>query len=380
MEPTSPAFLGCAVAAAVAAPFALAWLLTRHHDRGQRRRRRLPALAAVAGAVVLAQVVAVTAVATGVNRAYGFFPTWGSLFGQTAPPPPAPMPPGQQPDRAVRAHHADLAALQPPDYPHPRGLLQTFAVTGAVSHLTRKVIVWYPPQYFEPAWQHRRFPVDLMMAGAYSRVARVVSDLHFAAVVGPEVSSGAVPPFVAVFPEVNVANPQDTECIDAPGGTQAFSWLDRDVPAWARANLRVRTDASSWDASGWSLGGYCAVKLHLLDPATFGSAVAIEGYFAPELDSTTGNLATALGSHPRLADLSSPLWLVQHQPPRSPHILLMTSSTDPQSYARTLQFLHAAHSSGVQLYLVPEQGHTLTAWRTVLPEVLRWSTTFARRA
>ncbi|MGN6634601.1 MAG: alpha/beta hydrolase [Oryzihumus sp.] len=366
---TSSTLMAVLVALTVAAPVLLAWSW-RHLSAPWR----VPAM--VAG-IVAAQLLAVATVGVGVNRVYGFYPTWGSLVGQVSPAPPAPLPDEPHVGRAagLSFHPASLRGE------HPRlatttGTVRHYLVTGASTHVTGRVAVWLPPGYDSPRWRHHVFPVEMMMAGAYSHVDRMVHDLAIGSVFGPEVSSGAVPPFIAVFPEDNVAWPQDTECIDNPHGVQAFTWLAHDVPAWVRATFRVSASARAWDASGWSLGGYCAVKLHLLDPGQFGSAVAVEGFFAPELDGTTGTLGSVLRRDPALAHSSSPLWMAEHRELRSPHVLVATSPTDPQSFDGSRAFVAAARSAGVQLDLVPDQGHTVDAWRLVLPQVQRWSSAF----
>ena len=378
---TSATLLWLLVAATAATPLALVWLWRRLMTPW-----RAPVM--VLG-VVLAQALAVATVAVGVNRAYGFYPTWGSLVGQVSPAPPAPLP--QEPaarngtgEMRVRAASLQVAAAlrPPPSGPHADtlGTVRHFLVTGVASHLTRRVTVWLPPGFGTTAMRHHVYPVEMMMAGAYSHVDRMVHDLDVRHVFGPEVASGRVPPFIAVFPEVNVAWPQDTECIDDPHGAKAWTWLAQDVPNWVQHHFPVSSAARDWNASGWSLGAYCAVKLQVLDPRRFGSAVAVEGFFAPELDQTTGDLARVLARDPSLAHASSPLWMAQHRLLRSAHILVMSSPTDPQSYDRSRAFVAAARESGVQLYLVPEQGHTVEAWQVTLPQVQRWASAVAASA
>jgi hypothetical protein len=49
---------------------------------------------------------------------------------------------------------------------------------------------------------------------------------------------------VVLLPYQTPAQLRDTECTDLVGGPQAETFLTRDVPAYARAHLRVRTDGS----------------------------------------------------------------------------------------------------------------------------------------
>ena len=49
-------------------------------------------------------------------------------------------------------------------------------------------------------------------------------------------------------------------------------------------NLRRRARARVVGDVGYSLGGWCASKLTMKHPATFGAAVAYQGYFSPHFD------------------------------------------------------------------------------------------------
>jgi len=56
-----------------------------------------------------------------------------------------------------------------------------------------------------------------------------------------------------------------------------------------------------------------------------------------------------------------------------PVVLVMSSTTDPQSYPQARQFLqHEQNVPGVQPYLVQNLGHSLDAYQTVLAPILNW--------
>jgi enterochelin esterase-like enzyme len=234
-------------------------------------------------------------------------------------------------------------------------------------------MTWLPPQYHDPAYAKVHFPVVMVLGGAGVRIPDVVSRLNFANTAASEIRSGRVAPFVAVFPEMNVAMPVETECTDYPGGPQAFTWLNRDVPNWATSTLRVTSDGRRWGVMGYSTGGYCAALLHLRGPARFGAAASVQGYYAPEPGSKTGNLGQLLKANPILADQSSPTWLITHRPPARPHLLVVASNTDRVSYPRALHFLQRAQNvPGVQPYVVANLAHSLSAYTVVLAPILGW--------
>jgi len=361
---TSLRFLALCVGLAISIPVVLVVLWRREPSRS---RWALPAVLAI---VLVGQGSAVAAVAAGVNRNYGFYPSWSTLLGTAgAPTLQAQWPvPGL---KEVAASHRPLRRVPGPA--SGTGRYTRVIPKGAQSGVTQTVMAWLPPQYADHRYAQSRFPVVMVLGGADVHIPYVVQRLNFAQTASEEIRTGRVAPFVAVFPEINVALPVDTECTDYPGSTQAFTWLDQDVTHWATSTLRVATDGRRWSVMGWSTGGYCAALLHLRDPERFGAAASVEGYFNPEPDSNTGLLARLLSQDQTLAHESSPQWLIEHRPPLSTHLLVMTSGKDPQSRPQSLEFLRRERNvTGIQPYLVQDLGHSLDAYHDVLPSMLGW--------
>ena len=364
MPLTSVQLLVVCIVVAVGIPVALA-ILWRRIPRDARW-----APPAILVAVLVGQMAAVAAVAVDVNRDYGFYPSWSSLFGTGLAPPVVANGVRLGLNAQVAPHRPILRVSDPAT---DTGRYEQVTLKGARSGITQTVIAWLPPQYGDRRYDRTRFPVVMVLGGADVRIASVIQRLDFARVASEEIHSGRVAPFVAVFPEINVALPVDTECSDYPGSTQAFTWLNQDVRNWATSKLRVATDGRQWSVMGWSTGGYCAALLHLRAPERFGAGASVEGYFNPEPDSTTGNLAQLLKQYPTFAHESSPTWLIQHRAPKSLHLLVMTSHQDPQSRPQSLQFLRRVRKiPGVQPYVVSGLGHTLDAYAAVLPPILGW--------
>ena len=364
MPLTSLRFLALCIFLAIAVPVALLILW--------RRAPKKPrwAVTLLVG-VLFAQAAAISAVAVGVNRDYGFYPTWSSLWGTPTAPPVVVA-------GARLGLHAVVGTRRPivpltSGSASDIGRYETTTLKGKKSGITQTVITWLPPQYHDRQYAKTRFPVVMVLGGADVHIQPVIDRLNFATTASKEIRSGRVAPFVAVFPEINVALPVETECTDFPAGPQAFTWLNQDVRNWATSTLRVTPDGRRWSVTGWSTGGYCAALLHLRDPARFGAGASIEGYFNPAPDSFTGNLAQLLKASPTLYHESSPMWLVEHHPPARVHLLVMSSPTDPQSYPQAKQFLlREQNVPGVQRYYVQSVGHSLDAYQAVLAPVLNW--------
>ena len=361
MPLTSLRFLAFCIGLAISIPVALV-ILWRRAPRSSRW-----ALPAVLVGVLVAQGAAVAAVAVNVNRNYGFYPTWSSLFGTAVAPPVLSEGLHLRPNSAAGSGSAS-----------DTGRYERITLKGATSGISQTVMTWLPPQYHDRRYAKTRFPVVMVLGGAQVHIPYVVERLDFANIASREIRSGRVAPFVAVFPEINVALPVETECTDYPGSTQAYTWLNQDVRNWATGALRVATDGRSWSVMGWSTGGYCAALLHLRNPERFGAAASVEGYFTPAPDWNTGNLGQLLNQSQTLAHESSPQWLIEHRPPRAVHLLVMTSDKDPQSRPQALEFLRRERNvPGIQPYLVPDLGHSLDAYQAVLAPILGWLATVA---
>ena len=365
MPLTSVRFFAFCVVLAIAIPVALL-LLWRQSPR--RSRWAIPVFLV---GVLLAQATAISAVAVGVNRDYGFYPTWASLWGTPTAPPVivAGARLGLHAVVGTRRPIVPLTSGSASDI----GRFETTTLKGGMSGITQTVITWLPPQYHDRRYAKTRFPVVMVLGGADVHIQPVIDRLNFATVASAEIRSGRVAPFVAVFPEINVALPVETECVDYPGGPQAFTWLNQDVRNWATQTLRITPDGRRWSVMGWSTGGYCAAMLHLRGPSRFGAGASIEGYFNPAPDSFTGNLTQLLKASPTLYHQTSPMWLVENRPPARVHLLVMSSNTDPQSYPQARQFLRKEQNiPGIQPYIVQNVGHSLDAYHAVLAPTLNW--------
>jgi enterochelin esterase-like enzyme len=333
-----------AVAGAVLTPVVLVLLWNR---------LRGPAVLRVAqriGLVAVAQGTAVLLCFVVVNDRNVFYASWNDLLGATPAAPPI-----------VSTSTTAASGSR---------VLDIRNFTGPVSHVRAQVLVRLPPQYDQPAYAAHRFPVVLFLNGwrgyptAWQRGLNALSELDRLE------ASHQVQPFIAVFPSVNIALPRDTECTDVPHGPKAESWLADDVPTLVRSRFRVATDPHSWGSVGYSTGGYCAAKLSLLHPQTFGPAVVISGYFEAVKDSDTGDLWGGSATVRQRNDLT---WVAAHQALPATDLLAFVSKQDQDSYASTQTFLRTAGAPLRTFSQIADMGgHNLREMRKALPSMLVW--------
>jgi hypothetical protein len=122
---------------------------------------------------------------------------------------------------------------------------------------TGSALVYLPPEYFQQAYAHARFPVVLAMTGYPNETWSIVRFLALPATAARLTAEGKIRPAVYVMMNASVALPRDTECTNIPAGLQVESFFAQDVPLAMEQTFRVQADGSGWAALGYSTGGYC---------------------------------------------------------------------------------------------------------------------------
>lgn len=309
------------------------------------------------------QLTALLLAGVSLNDAFVFYGSWAELFGRVASS-------GRQP-AAVGSLDSSLSDLLARHAAAGVGTVVSLPVPGTSSGVrTGPATVYLPPQYGDPAYARRSFPVVELLSGFPGGPLTWTRTLHLATVLNALIADGRSVPFIAVVPVQNVASPRDTECVNVVGGPQVETYLSYDVRAAAERAFRVARDGSQWTVLGDSTGGYCAADLALRHPDLFAAAVSIAGYNAPAHDATTRNL---FGNQPWLAQQYSPIWLVRHQQAGNLHLLLISTKPDRTAYRATRQ-LAAAARPPLQLatLVLPAGGHNFRTFAAELPLAFGW--------
>jgi enterochelin esterase-like enzyme len=315
---------------------------------GLTRARRLAFVSAALVLALLGPAFAVGATALVVNNDYGFYTSWADLTGSG---------PAQ-----VAITTGSLARPG-------QGTLQIRTVHAHAGGLDDRVIVWLPPGYDpHPA---RPYPVVMFLPGQPSSPQGTFRHFQFARIATQLVQSHRLPPFVGVFPTLMIAPPRDTECTNIPGGIQAESWLNTDVPAYVAQQYPVQPPGPDWSLIGWSTGGFCAAKLVTAHPGRFGSATAFGGYFNPIQDHTTGNL---FGGLTQRYDRNSPLWLYRSNGGLgTSRLLIVAGKQDGETWPDSQQMMAlTAHDPAVSRLVFPTGGHNYKNYRSYLEQALVW--------
>ena len=318
----------------------------------QPLRRRLVARALPIGALVLVgQLLAMSALALGVNDQYVFYSSWADLTG----------------------HVSQGAAITTQGLIGTgEGQVRTATMRKPAVGRDDRMMVWLPPQYSQPAYAHHRFPVVMFLSGQPSSPQTAFHQFAFGSTAAAAIAQHKVQPFVAVFPTLMVDPPRDTECTDIPNGPQAESWLARDVPAYLTSHYRVAPLGLSWTVMGWSTGGFCATKLVAGHPQEFGSAVSFGGYYQPLQDHTTGSL---FAGRRQLMWHNSPQWLYLHGGGlQGSRLLMVAGKQDRETWSSTASMIRTtAGDSAISHIAFPEGGHNYRNYAAYVGPALAWS-------
>ena len=324
-----------------------------------------------AGLVVLLNIAVLAYAGIRLNNEYQFYTSWTDLQGVSTPAIPTHHGGATKATFASQAmgeaaqSQAHIPKVLPP-LPNPGSRMQTYTVTGPVSGTTAQVLV-YLPAHYDPS-SPKRYPVILALHGfpghpeAYQHLDNFFG--HFDRAVRQHHIADAI----IVMPAIAQNSQQDTECVNDPHGEKVESWLATDVPIWVMTHFKAKPNRDAWATFGFSMGGWCSIMLATLHPATFGSAISLQGYFAPSFDPSHVPFA-ANSEEGRRYDL---LRRLRDNPPPIA-IWMLASKQDALSYPTSSAALDAVRSpTSLTAVMLPTGGHRGDIWIPKIPSTFMW--------
>jgi enterochelin esterase-like enzyme len=322
-----------------------------------------------------------------VNRYYDYYQTWGGMINDLTSQGAGNLPKyaaggkgtNKQFDKNIgrvtsRAEDAQV------------GYLFQTSVTGARSHLTRDVLVYLPPQYFQKSFRHYKFPVIELLHGspggprAWVDVMGVIPT--FLSLLGTHPDDAAV----LVMPDTDGSPRYGLQCLNNPGGIQDMTFVARDVPDAIARIVRVQPPGRAWGLAGYSEGGYCAANIGVQVPKGYGAVGVLSGYFAPiKSQVPAGNkpggrplTVNVFLGHPGLRLINTPRYYVTRVPVSEefPAFWLAVGAEDTEDVLAAQDFRQVLQTRmvNVPLIVVPGGGHQASVWRAALGPMLSWMT------
>lgn len=324
-----------------------------------------------------------------VNKYYDYYQTWGALFsdlsGQSVRSVPQVTAAGLGRGDAnsikdsLKTTNAALDAQT--------GYLFRTVVTGPSSHITREVYVWLPPQYFSKGWANYRFPAIELLHGSPGQPESWINIMNVIPIYLQLMAENKASPAVLVMPDTDGGVQYGLQCLNIPNSLQDMTFVGKEVPQWASANLRVQPPGPMWGIAGYSEGGFCAANIGLQYATNrFGFVGVLSGYFAPTTSQVPSNGMQTGRPHdvdvfkhyPKLAALNSPARYILRMPIgiQVPQFFLAAGGEDVGDVqaAQGFRQLLLTRVANVPLNIVPGGGHQASVWRAALSPMLQWMT------
>ena len=336
-------------------------------------------------AAVLAFIPAVIFGVAAVNKYYDYYQSWnsaiadvtsegmpGTISSPTAGPQSGSVPHGSGLTRLLG--NEVITKLAQAD-----GYTLTLTVHGELSHLTRTVYVYLPPQYFQPGYRHYKFPTIELIHGYPGAPQDWITVLDITSTLRSLIQQHEAMPAVLVMPDANGARGISLQCLNSLGGPQDATFMARDVPGYISHVLRVWPPGRTWGIAGYSEGGFCAANLGLQYGQDFGAAGVLSGYFSPDDDQmgVPPRPVNPFGSDKRLRQENTPTLELLKLPAGAliPQFWIGSGTDQPDvKAAEVFKQLLQLRQPAVQLQLVPDGGHTMSTWRVLVPPMLEWMT------
>ena len=306
------------------------------------------------GVVLRSTVVAgcalalLVAAALQLNRMTEAYPSWSALAGTKADLP------GEPPDP------------QPSSPVHPVALAQTsrieqVTVAGPASGVSLPMYVYLPAGYDQA--KIARYPVIEALHGFPGSPHTWIRRLRIQTYLDAEINAGRMAPTVVLLPYQTTKQLLDTECTDLTRGPKSETYLTVDVPAYARAHFRVRTDRAGWGLIGYSAGAYCAANLVLKHPDKYAAAASLSGEGVPGIKVGDGSEKTTNNDD----------WRLTHLPPPAVSLYLAWAADDSTSRRESLRLAGLARPPlEVTTAVVARGGHSDAAWQAMEPPAFDW--------
>jgi enterochelin esterase-like enzyme len=266
----------------------------------------------------------------------------------------------QTPLRRKPQHRAD------PEH----GVLVNTSIHGARTGYKLDTYVYLPAAYFAPGNNRTRFPVIQLTSGYPGTPDTWLRRMKVHQMLAGLMEAGKMPPTIVVIAAQNPIEGRDSECVDAPGGARAETFLALDVPDAIAANFRTAPAPGNWGVMGYSTGGFCAANLTLRHPERYGAAASLSGYFKAITDITTGDLYKGDDA---LRRANSPLHTIDGPRPAPLRMYLFAAKGEGKTVRELREFAARFRPTDAATIRVESSGgHNFGTWARGLPSAFEW--------
>jgi Putative esterase len=320
-----------------------------------------------------------------VNKYYDYYETWGAMIsdlsGQTAGLPKY--------TAASLNSSKDLQRIlgRSTNTTEDAEVGYTFQTTvvGPRTHISRTVYVYLPPQYFQKAYKHYKFPAIELLHGSPGDPQAWIDVMDVIPTYLDLLATHQAEPAVLVMPDTDGGLRYALQCLNNPGGIQDMTFVAKEVPEAIERIVQVQPPGKAWGIAGYSEGGYCAANIALNEPGAFGFAGVLSGYFAPIASQVPeGNKPGApsvrtdvFKNYPELLLRNTPQEYITRVPigVEIPEFWFAAGEGDKGDVEGAEAFVQLVkiRQANVPLDIIPG-GHTGSVWRAALGPMITWMT------
>ncbi|WP_371829941.1 alpha/beta hydrolase [Rhodococcoides trifolii] len=319
---------------------------------------------------VLAVVAVVLTASLHVNAKFDAYPTLGTVIGVSDENATAFSDiPGFQGD-PVTGDPLDTVWTPPQGQPSA-GRVTSVAIPNTQSGFTaREAKIYLPPAYF--ANPRPLLPFMVLLAGQPGSPDDWFNGGKLAETMDTFAAAHAgLSPIVIVADGTGseVANPL---CVDSPLGNVA-TYLAKDVPAWAVANLQIDTNPKHWAIGGLSYGGTCSLQMATNYPDVYPTFLDLSGQLEPTLGDRQRTLDAAFGGDEKAFEAVNPVDLMKAKKYPDTAGVFVVGAND-NDYRPGVMTLYAdAQAAGMNVkYLELPGAHSFEVWSAGLIQQLEW--------
>src|SRR5215472_16325230 len=315
-----------------------------------------------------------------VNKYYDYYQTWGSVAADLSAQGVSSVP--QIPASASGQQLATiLGKVTGSKTAAKEGETVRLTVAGQLSHITRTVLVYLPPQYFQPRYARSRFPAIELITGFPGQPQDWINVVGITQTYLTLLRDGVVKPAVLVMPDANGGPRVSLQCLNVHHGPQDATFMGVDLQNALSHALRVVPPGRALGIAGYSEGGYCAANLALVYPDRYGYSGALSGYFVPLPTDQFGNpvhKVSPFGKNKRARQHNTPIAQLRTLPlnVQLPQFWLGAGSSYhvDVNAAQGFQQLLLTRQPDVTLDIEPGGSHNMATWRALVPPLLEWMT------
>jgi pimeloyl-ACP methyl ester carboxylesterase len=317
-------------------------------------RARLWVIKALAGVGVVALGMSTGVVA--VNDYFGYYTSWSEAYAGT-------FGGATTTKDTIDTRQAGPAQMR-------SGRLLSVDLPGHSSGISRRGLVYLPPQYGLRQYRTVRFPVVELMHGTPGSPRSWTVEFDIARTIDTLLAERAIGPMIFVMPDISQGRSQQ-ECLNY-GRIRDDTYVSHDVVADVERRFRVTHDRSQWAAVGYSSGGYCAANLALRHRRDYGAVASLDGYYWPG----DGPAIKRLADDPKAQRDNDPLGIVETLRAGTvpmPQFWVSAGTGSADDYNSAKAFVTAlSRLEGVTFVAQPGANHNFYAWRDQISQALRW--------